>query len=349
MLIHSFLFILSMAANMDLSTRMFQASLCQSRSLVDNLEPASARLVSDLQKQIEKLKGDIEVERNRCRSMARDHLLELKRVREEQENRLDSNLEALSQRKNSEKQMEFKKLEESLHREREIAVKALQREKVDELRILEKRLTAEYEEKLRYSLEQERRHAFTEAQAQLPDEDELVARETKLTKEVFSLGGENMRLEDQVKHLTTENKSQIELIRKMKKEHEAEIEALVRKNKSEAARDSARLRLGEQLIQERESEFMDMCHRAETAEREIAELQNEIGLLKATLDASSKLRKEKEMSSGAAPSPQSLRVSVMCVCVYNRHLLYIANYNNNIISPSLSLSFSLFVCHSVSV
>ena len=296
---------IDMATNMDLSTRLFQASLCQSRSLVDNLEPASARLVADLQKQIDKLKGEVETEKNRCRSMARDHLVELKRLREEQEYRLENSLEAQGQRKQSEKIMELKKLEETLRREKEVSIKSLTREKVEEMRALEKKLAADYDEKLRYALEQERRQAFNEAQAQLPDEEELVARETKLAKEVFSLGGENMKLEDQVRHLTMENKSQIDMIRRMKKEHESEIESLLRKNKSEAARDSARLRLGEQIIQEREAEFMEMCQRAEAAENESTELQKELLILRAMTDASStdKIKKDN--------SPQTARVSLM--------------------------------------
>ncbi|XP_019848716.1 PREDICTED: peripheral-type benzodiazepine receptor-associated protein 1-like isoform X2 [Amphimedon queenslandica] len=291
-----------MATNMDMSTRLFQASLCQSRSLVDNLEPATARLVADLQKQIDKLKGDIEIERNRCRSMARDHLVELKRLREEQEYRLEASLEAQGQRKQSEKIMELKKLEETLRREKEVAIRSLTREKGDELRAMEKKLAAEYEEKLRYAVEQERRQAFNEAQAQLPDEGELIARETKLAKEVFSLGGENMKLEDQVRHLSVENKSQIDMIRRMKKEHEAEIDSLLRKNKSEAARDSARLRLGEQIIQEREAEYMEMCQRAEAAENESAELQKELLVLRAMTDSTGdKVKKDN--------SPQTARRS----------------------------------------
>lgn len=235
----------------------------------------------------------------------REHLVELKRLREEHEHRLESSLDAQNQRKNNEKVMEMKRAEESIHRERDISLKTYQREKAEELRVIEKRLHQEYEEKLRYSLEQEHRIAFNEAQATLPDEDELVARENKLAKEVFCLGGENMRLEDQVRHLMHENRSQIELIRRMKKEHEIEVENLLRKNKTEAARDSARLRLGEQIIQEREMEFMDILHRAEVAESECQDLRNEASLLKASLDAAAKIKKENESS----PQQSTARVS----------------------------------------
>ena len=37
-----------------------------------------------------------------------------------------------------------------------------------------------------------------ELQEKLPDEEAIAAREAKLAREVFSLGEENMRLEDQV-------------------------------------------------------------------------------------------------------------------------------------------------------
>ena len=287
---------------MDIATRRFQQSLCESRSIVDNLDPASARLVNELQKQVSKLKGDVEAEKRKCRHMAQDHLAELKRLREEQERRLESCLDAMNHRKNNEKVMEIKKLEEQCQREKESEVKALERAKVDELRSLEQQLKSQFHEKLRYSIEQEHRLAFNEAQAQLPNEDELVARETKLAKEVFMLGGENTRLEDQVKSLLQENKSQIELIRRMKKEHELEVENLLRKNKTEAARDNARLKLGEQIIQERESEYLGAVQRAEFFEMECNELRTEVSLLKASLEAAARA-KDNEVS------PPSARVS----------------------------------------
>jgi hypothetical protein len=271
---------------MDVSTRLFQQSLCESRSIFENLDPSTARHVAELQKQVTKLKNELEGEKRRSRAMVRSHLEELKKLREEQERRLDSSLDAMSQRKNNEKAQELKRLEEHLLKEKEVEMKTLTREKADEFRNFERQLQKQFEEKLRYSLENERRVAYNEAQAQLPDEEEVVAREKKLAKEVFSLGDENLRLEDQVRNLLQENKSQIELIRRMKKEHEVEIDSILRKNKTEAARDNARLRLGEQIIQEREAEFASIIHRAESAELECEELRNENSLLKASLEAS---------------------------------------------------------------
>lgn len=297
---------------MDVSTRRFQQSLCESRSILENLDPASARLVNELQKQVTKLKSDIEAEKRKCRNLAQDHLVELKRLREEQERRLNSCLDAMNQRKNNEKAMEIKKLEEQWQRMKESEIKALQRAKLDELRSLEQQLQAQFDGKLRYSIEQERRLAFDEAQAQLPSEDELVARETKLAKEVFSLGGENSRLEDQVRNLVQENRSQIELIRQMKREHELEIENILKKNKTEAARDNARLKLGEQIILERESEVLGVLQRAEAAEIECDKLRTEVELLKASLEAANRSKENDFTSQSARVRPSFIIRLVVC-------------------------------------
>lgn len=182
----------------QVSSRILQQSLCESRSVTENLEPASARMLSDLQKQITKQRGDIEMEKQRNRYMAKEHLSELRRQREEYERRLEQSLELLSQRKDQERIVDLKRLEEQLLRQKEQEVKLVIKEKNEEMKDLQRRLQKRHEENIKVALQQERRLVMEELQEKLPDEEAIAAREAKLAREVFSLGEENIRLEDQV-------------------------------------------------------------------------------------------------------------------------------------------------------
>ena len=67
-------------------------------------------------------------------------------------------------------------------------------------------------------------------------EEEFAAREARLAKEVFLLGEQNARLEDQVHSLSRENRNQIELLRRMKHEHEAEVGSVIRQHQVRVSR-----------------------------------------------------------------------------------------------------------------
>ena len=265
----------------DAIGRAFQQSLCESRGILDNLDPASARLINELQRHNTRLKGELAAEKHKCRSMARDHLVELKRLREEHERRLESSLDALNSRKDQEKAVELKRIEEQAIKRRENEVKFVNKEKVEEVKALERRLQRKADENLRHALERQRREIYEEVEAsRIPDEQDTVKRQSKLMKEVFDLGEENMKLEDQVRNLANENRSQIDQLRRMKQEHKAEIEHILRQTKVDAARDMARLRLAEQVIQERDTDLMEICQRAEIAEQERGQLEAEVTVLK---------------------------------------------------------------------
>ena len=266
---------------MDTVDRAFQQSLCESRGVLDNLDPASARIMNELQRQNTKLKSELANEKHKSRSMARDHLVELKRLREEHERRLESSLDALNSRKDQEKAVELKRVEEQGNRRRENEVRFVNKEKVEEIKALERRLQRKADENVRHSLERQRREIYEEVEAnRIPDEQEVARRQSKLMKEVFDLGEENMKLEDQVRNLTNENRSQIEQLRRMKQEHKAEIDHILRQTKLDAARDMAKLKLAEQVIQERDSDLMEICQRAEVAEQEREQLEAEVTVLK---------------------------------------------------------------------
>ncbi len=266
---------------MEAMDRAFQQSLCESRSILDNLDPASARIINELQKHNNRLKGELATEKFKCRSMARDHLFELKRLREEHEKRLESSLDALNSRKDQEKAVDMKRVEEQLIKRRVNEVKFVNKEKVEELKALERRMQRKGEENVRHALEKQRREIYEEVEmARIPDEQEMHKRQSKLMKEVFDLGEENMKLEDHVRNLANENRSQIEQLRRMKQEHKAEIDHILRQNKVDAARDMARLKLAEQVLLERDTDLMEICQRAEIAEQEREQLEAEVTVLK---------------------------------------------------------------------
>ena len=268
--------------------KLFQQSLCESRSITDNLDPASARYISEYQKQIARLRGDLEAEKQKSRNMACDHLVELKRLREEHERRLESSLDALNQRKDQEKAMEFKRLEESLLRQHDAEMRQLAKEKVEDVKQLERKLHRQHEDRLRHLLENERKQVFEDTVASLPSEEEIAHREAKLMNEIFALGDENARLEEKIKHLQKENRSQIDLLRRAKQEQKGELENIVKQNKSDAARDMARLRLAEQILQERDSDVMEFSQRAEAAELEKEELLAELTALKSIQESANR-------------------------------------------------------------
>ena len=307
------------------SNRLFQQSLCESRSIVDNLDPTSARLINELQKQLAKAKGDYAAEKQKCRYMARDHLVELKRLREEHERRLDSSLEALNLRKDQEKEMELKRLEEQMLKQKDQEVRFLNREKGDEMRALERKLHREHEENLRYNLENQRRRMTEEFEAlKIPDEEEAAKRESKLMKEVFDLGDENMRLEEQVKNLSSENRAQIEQLRRMKQEHKSEIDYILRQNKTEAARDMARLKLAEEILHEKDSDLMEISQRVEVVELERGQLEAEVTLLKSVKETNTKRGGgvSSDLSSSLKVDDVIMLINTymvfvcMCTCVY---------------------------------
>ena len=184
------------------ASRLFQQSLCESRSVFENLEPASARLLSDLQKQITKLKGDVEVERQKSRYIAKESLGELKRQRDEYERRLEQSLDSLNLRKDQEKTVELKRLEDHLTRQKDQEKKLLIKEKNDEMRELQKKLQKRHDENIKVVLKQQRELVMEEMQGKLPDEEAVAARESKLARELFSLGEENWKLEDQVSSIS---------------------------------------------------------------------------------------------------------------------------------------------------
>ena len=274
---------------------------------MDNLDPVSARMISELQKQLAKVRGNLQLEKQRCRHMAGDHLAEMKRLREESERRLDHSLRALELRKDQERMAEVKRVEDNLLRQKEQEIKLLLKQKSEDEKELRRKLQRQNEESLRYALQQERKLILEELQAKMPDEEAIAARESKLAKEVFSLGEENMKLEEQVQNLMHENRSQIEIMRRMKREQESEVNSLLRQNKSEAARDMAKLRLAENLMHQKHQDLVEVSQQATAIELERDDLLEEVTALKSLLSSTEKDR-DKEKERSAKEAGESARV-----------------------------------------
>lgn len=231
---------------------------------METTDPTGAKTIDELKKQLAKLKGELEFERQNSRQQQRDHEKELRRVREEHEKRLDATLEAVGVRKEKEKVAEVKRTEERLLRLKDQELKLLAKDKNEEMRQLQQKLERQKEESVRFSVELEKRK-YTEEMQQMIPEVECATREAKLAREVFMLGEQNEHLEEQVRNLLRENRTQIDLMRRMKHEHEAEIGSLLKKNQMEASRDMAQLRLAERIISEKEHDLHVVEYRADMA------------------------------------------------------------------------------------
>lgn len=222
-----------MAAQSD---KVFRELLCEGRALPsETSDPAGARTIDDLRKQVKDLRAELEADKVKSRQALRDHEIELRTVREESERKLAATVESLTLRKDQERAAETKKLEEQLEKQKDSELRVLTKDHADEIRRLQRKWQNERDEAVRLVIEEERRHYNEEFLHVLP-EDEVKAREARLTKELFVLGEQNERLEDQVKNLTRENRDQIDLLRRMKQEYAMEVESVVKQNKVEASR-----------------------------------------------------------------------------------------------------------------
>ena len=221
---------------MATTEKVFRDLLCEGRSLpAETSDPAGARTIDELRKQVKDLKAELEADRVKTRELVRDHEKELRTLREESERKLETTVESVTVRKDQERTAEMKRVEERLEKQRESELRMSAKDHADEIRRLQRKWQHEKEEGIRLAVEEERRHYSEEFLHVLPEE-EVVAREARLTKELFVLGEQNERLEEQVRHLTRENRNQIDLLRRMKHEYSLEVESVVKQNKIEASR-----------------------------------------------------------------------------------------------------------------
>ncbi len=269
------------------SEKNFRDLLCEGRAQPpETSDPAAARTIDELRKQVTKLRGELESERQKVKEEEWEHEKELKRLREELEKKLDVTVEALAVRKDQEKQTDLKKFEERLRRQMDMERKTQEREKAEEVRRVQRRLERERNDSIRHAVEDERRTALEEMQKMMP-EDECAMREAKLAREVFLLGEQNEQLQEAVRNLSGENRSQIDLIRRMKQEHEAEITSLIKQCHMDASRDMAQIRLAERLIAEKEADIQAVGYRADVAMLEKEALAEELVTMKSVLSVGS--------------------------------------------------------------
>lgn len=218
------------------SDKKFRDTLCESRSYpVETTDPTGARTIDELRRQVKDLRTALEGDKVKHRQLVRDHEKQLQQIREEEARRLDTSLEACSMRKELEKTNELKKLEERLKKQKELELRQLAKEKAEELNKAQKKWHAEKTEAVRYAVETEKRLSLEEFQASF-SEDDALAREEKLTREIFMLGEQNSSLEQQVKNLSRLNRAQIDQMRRIKQECDAKIEGILKKHKTEASR-----------------------------------------------------------------------------------------------------------------
>ncbi len=218
------------------SERIFRDTLCESRSYaVETTDPTGARTIDEQRRLVKDLRATIDGEKVKHRQLVRDHEKQLHTIREEEARRLDTSLEACTVRKEMEKANELKKFEERLKKQNEQELRQQAKEKADEFNKNYRKWQAEKTEAIRVAVETERRQSLEEFQASF-SEDEALAREAKLTREIFMLGEQNSSLEQQVRNLSRLNRAQIDQMRRIKQESDIKIEGILRKHKTEASR-----------------------------------------------------------------------------------------------------------------
>ena len=247
---------------------------------MDNLSVKDRKLFEDLTKQIDKLKTDLEAEKQKLRQVHRDKVLELKAKQEEFDKKLERALEIQARKRETDKQIDLKAVEEKIKKQKEREIKNIWRLKEDEIKRLKKQFAREKEECIKEAIESERQKSIEKVHE---GEDILTAKITQLTTDIFALNEHNTKLEDQIKFLTQENYEKIELMRRMKKEHEAKVETLVKQYKSDAMRETARLKLAERKIQEKDQHLSLVEHKADMANLEKEAVSEELTRVKKSI------------------------------------------------------------------
>lgn len=218
------------------SERIFRDTLCESRSYaVETMDPTGARTIDEQRRLIKELRATVEGEKVKSRQLVRDHEKQLQHLREEEARRLDTSLEACAMRKDQEKANELKKLEERLKKQKDQELRQQAKEKEDELNRSLRKWSAERSEAVKTAVEIERRQSLDDSRASFAEEEAL-AREDKLTREVFMMGEQNSVLEEQVRNLSRLNRAQIDQMRRIKQECDVKIEGILRQHKVEASR-----------------------------------------------------------------------------------------------------------------
>lgn len=218
------------------SERIFRDTLCESRSYgVETTDPTSARVIDELKRTVKDLRAVVEAEKVKQRQLEWEHNKQLQHIREEEARRLDASLEACVVRKEQEKANEMKKLEERLKKQKNQEFRLLEKEKADELNRCYKKWHLDKSEAVRVAVDTEKRQSLEELQASFAEEEAL-ARENKLTREVFVLGEQNNALEQQVKNLSRLSRAQIDQMRRIKQECDVKVESVIRQHKIEASR-----------------------------------------------------------------------------------------------------------------
>ena len=219
-----------------MAEKAFRDTLCESRSYnVETTDPTGARTIDELRRSVKELRATLEAERIKNRKLVREHEKQLQHIREEDARRLDAALEACGMRKEQEKSNELKKLEDKLKKQEDLAIRQLAKKKEDELNKSFRKWNHDKQEAIRVAVETERRLSMEDLQASFAEEEAL-ARESKLTREVFILGEQNSTLEEQVRNLSRLNRAQIDQMRRIKQECDAKIENFLRQHKMEASR-----------------------------------------------------------------------------------------------------------------
>lgn len=165
---------------------------------MDTSDPSAAKAIDDLKRLVARFKAEVEVEKTKLHELQWKHDREVRSIHEDAEKKLERSLDALSRRKDDEREVEMNQVKERLLKQNQGELRTQRVELEEEMKRLERRLTKEREESMRKVLNLERRKNEEELSRYLP-EDSVVTREEHFKAEIFRLGEEVERLEFQVR------------------------------------------------------------------------------------------------------------------------------------------------------
>ncbi|XP_074641371.1 uncharacterized protein LOC141899117 [Tubulanus polymorphus] len=207
------------------------------------MDVSSKANIADLQRYVTQLKSELEAERTRHKQIRREHLAEIRRMKDEFELEKQGSINHLRDKINNGKKKEIEQIREKLQKEKDRELRQVLRYKDEEMKTLQAKLTTEKDEVLRVAAHQRpnqsKRNSFSLENEQIQ----------KLKQEVKVLKEKNQSLEDDLVNKSSAEDAKVEEIKRLKKEHEKELKRVVKETKQSTLKDLRHLHSLEKALE----------------------------------------------------------------------------------------------------
>ena len=227
------------------------------------------RLNEELRQHIGKLKGELEMEKNRSKQTHRDKVMEMKRIRDEFDLKYQLSLEEASTKFNNTKDTEMKKLKEILTKEKEQEIKQIIKFKDEEIKILQKTFSAEKERAIK-DFELKLTSSSTVRNRTSSDASE------KLKLELADLQNHRESLESKCKEFSQMLAEKNNFIEEMKGKHNREIQRVLREARRENSRSISDLNKIKKDLDQKNGEMIKLEHSVKKVSEEKEQLLQKI-------------------------------------------------------------------------